>query len=238
MKQNYANPPIPKGYKYVEGSWNNGFVIERKSDQSQFVWVPVESLPESNIEAVLYNTNMYYESESMEKYGGFYISRFNISKSIEWKPQSKRGKYPWTFITFDNAKTIANSMENNQYVESHLPYNIEYDFILEWLLFTHTVSNAEIYEDSSNLGNYRKSFTRLGTISKTGSCEKWQLNGIYDLAGNIAEWADFNYWGMFHRIVRGGSCAKYGYDATLYHRKYVSPFDDLYIGFRVVLDIN
>ena len=42
--ENYANPPIPEGYKYVCGDWKNGFVIERDSDGSQFVWIPVWSL--------------------------------------------------------------------------------------------------------------------------------------------------------------------------------------------------
>mgnify|MGYP004631727155 CR=1 FL=1 len=41
---NYTNPPIPRGYEHVEGEWNTGFVIERKSDASQFVWIPVGSL--------------------------------------------------------------------------------------------------------------------------------------------------------------------------------------------------
>lgn len=41
---NYANPPIPERYKHVCGEWNNGFVIERCSDGSQFVWIPVGSL--------------------------------------------------------------------------------------------------------------------------------------------------------------------------------------------------
>ena len=42
--ENYANPPILEGYKHVCGEWNNGFVIERCSDGSQFVWIPVGSL--------------------------------------------------------------------------------------------------------------------------------------------------------------------------------------------------
>ena len=41
---NYTNPPIPEGYEHIEGKWDRGFVIERKSDTSQFVWVPVGSL--------------------------------------------------------------------------------------------------------------------------------------------------------------------------------------------------
>ena len=34
---NYKNPPILEGYKHILGEVNNGFVIERKSDGSQFV---------------------------------------------------------------------------------------------------------------------------------------------------------------------------------------------------------
>ena len=41
---NYANPPIPEGYRFVCGEWNYGFVIERCSDGSQLVWIPVGSL--------------------------------------------------------------------------------------------------------------------------------------------------------------------------------------------------
>jgi len=39
--QKYETPPILDGYKYVSGKWNNGFIIERIQDESQFVWIPV-----------------------------------------------------------------------------------------------------------------------------------------------------------------------------------------------------
>ncbi len=42
--KNYVNTPIPEGYKHVGGEWDSGYVIERSSDGSQFVWVPVGSL--------------------------------------------------------------------------------------------------------------------------------------------------------------------------------------------------
>ena len=42
--ENYANPPVLEGYKHVCGERNNGFVIERSFDGSQFVWIPVGSL--------------------------------------------------------------------------------------------------------------------------------------------------------------------------------------------------
>ena len=49
---NYDNPPILDGYKAVKNewlAWKNGFIIERISDGSQFVWVPVGYLDSNGI---------------------------------------------------------------------------------------------------------------------------------------------------------------------------------------------
>ena len=126
---NYVNPPIPEGYKHVCGEWNNGFVIERCSDGSQFVWIPVGSLDSNGTldgkhfsekfgrrnymndefsfakfsEAL--NSEMLEQIESVKKYGGFYISRYNISRSLEGKPQSVN-------IDFYDAKEIASTIED------------------------------------------------------------------------------------------------------------------------------
>lgn len=153
---NYIYPPILEGYIYVCGEWNNGFVIERCSDGSQFVWIPVGSLSSSNgtldgehfsekFGRRTYNSNEfsddgYHEAlngelleqfESVKKYGGFYISRYNISKNSEGKPQSIKGVEPWVNINFDDAKKIASTIEDNEAVKSHLTFGAEYDSVLE-----------------------------------------------------------------------------------------------------------
>ena len=113
---NYVNPPIPEGYKHVCGEWNNGFVIERCSDGSQFVWIPVGSLDSNgtldgehfsekfgrrNYMNDEFSDDEFNEAlngkqlESVKKYGGFYISRYNISKSSAGKPQSVKGVMPY-----------------------------------------------------------------------------------------------------------------------------------------------
>ena len=143
---NYANPPIPEGYKHVCGEWNNGFVIERCSDGSQFVWIPVGSLDSNGtldgehfsekFGRRNYRNNEFSDDgfnedlngelleqlESVKKYGGFYISRYNISKSSAGKPQSVKGVMPWVYINFDDAKKIASTIEDNEAVKSHLTY--------------------------------------------------------------------------------------------------------------------
>ena len=152
---NYVNPPIPERYKHVCGKWNNGFVIERCSDGSQFVWIPVGSLDSNGTldgehflekfgrrnymndefsddefnEAL--NDELLEQLESVKKYGGFYISRYNISKSSEGKPQSVKGVMPWVNISFDDAKKVASTIEDNEAVKSHLTFGAEYDSVLE-----------------------------------------------------------------------------------------------------------
>lgn len=120
---NYVNPPIPEGYKYVCGEWNNGFVIER-FDGSQFVWIPVGSLNSNGTHDGEHfsekfgrrnyrndefsddefneplNGELLKQLESVKKYGGFYISRYNISESSKGKPQSVKGAEPWIYSDF------------------------------------------------------------------------------------------------------------------------------------------
>ena len=53
---NYMNPPIPKGFHYVEGKWNTGFVIARDLDQSEFIWIPVGYLEANGTSnGIIYN---------------------------------------------------------------------------------------------------------------------------------------------------------------------------------------
>ena len=156
----YENPPIPEGYKHRCGGLNNGFVIERCSDGSQFVWIPVESLNSNgtldgehfvekfgrrNYMKDEFSDDKFHEDlngelleqfESVKKYGGFYISRYNISKSSEGKPQSVKGVMPWEILGLNYAKKIASTIEDNEAVKSHLIFGAEYDSVLEWFIKT------------------------------------------------------------------------------------------------------
>ena len=233
---NYVNPPIPEGYKHVWGEWNNGFVIERCSDGSQFVWIPVESLDSNGTldgehfsekfgrrnymndefsddefnEAL--NGELLEQLESVKKYGGFYISRYNISKSSAGKPQSVKGVMPWVNINFDDAKKIASTIEDNEAVKSHLTFGAEYDSVLEWFIKTEVRTLAEITEDSTEWGNYCNTENSPRRAVETGSREKWWANNIYDFAGNVDEWTQEQYKSSC-RVIRGGS---YGYDGCKY----------------------
>ena len=258
---NYVNPPIPEGYKHVCGEWNNGFVIERCSDGSQFVWIPVGSLDSNGTldgehfsekfgrrnymnnefsddefnEAL--NDELLEQLESVKKYGGFYISRYNISKR-EGKPQSVKGVMPWVNINFDDAKKVASTIEDNEAVKSHLTFGAEYDSVLEWFIKTGVRALAEIAEDSTEWGNHWNTENSPRKVVETGSREEWCANNIYDFAGNVDEWTQ--EWNeSSYRVIRGGGCGKYGNCYPVASRFYSNPnyyYDDT--GFRATLYIK
>ncbi|MFR2787353.1 MAG: hypothetical protein ACLTBX_00980 [Clostridia bacterium] len=225
---NYANPPIPEGYKHVCGEWNNGFVIERCSDGSQFVWIPVGSLySNGTIDGKHFsekfgrrdymhnkfsydrfnedlNSELLKQLESVKKYGGFYISRYNISKSLAGKPQSVKGVMPWVHIDFDDAKKIASTIEDNEAVKSHLTFGAEYDSVLEWFIKTEVKTLAEIAKDSTEWGNYSDTENSPRKVVETGSREEWCANNIYDFAGNVDEWTQERKESSY-RVIRGGN---------------------------------
>lgn len=281
--ENYKEPIIPEGYRHVVGEWNNGFVIERNIDHSQFVWIPVGSLPSngtidgevdgetcfseklgrrnwdiSNSDYKYYDpfTNELIEQiRSVKKYGGFYISRYNISKNNETgQMQSVRGVMPLFNTNIGDAKMWAATIENKENFKSHLPFGIEYDSVLEWLMKSGAKNRLEIVRNSNKWGNYSDTEKSPKSLQRTGSREEWSANRIYDLAGNLQEWTQevvkkserimYTSWGMARKIEvysvsRGGNYSNLGEYGNVAERK-ISDYcnNSLKIGFRVVLWIR
>ena len=259
---NYVNPPIPEGYKHICGEWNNGFVIERCSDGSQFVWVPVGSLDSNGtLDGVSftekfgrrnYRNDKFSEGgfherltnelalqlESVKKYGGFYISRYHISKSSKGKPQSVKGVMPWVDISFNQAKKVASTIEDSETVKSHLTYGAEYDSVLEWFINSNVRTCSEIAENSTNWGNYWNTKNSPRRLVETGRRKKWCTNNIYDFAGNVNEWTQEEK-GSSYRVIRGGDYCFYGNYFPVAYRYYDSP-NIFYnnTGFRATLYIK
>ena len=256
---NYVNPPIPEGYKHVCGEWNNGFVIERCSDGSQFVWIPVGSLDSNgtldgkdfsekfgrrNYMDDEFSDDEFNEAlndellESVKRYGGFYISRYNISKSSEGKPQSVKGVMPWVNINFDDAKKVASTIEDNEVVKSHLTFGAEYDSVLEWFIKTEVKTLAEIAEDSTEWGNHWNTENSPRKVVETGSREEWCANNIYDFAGNVDEWTQEKNESSY-RVIRGGNCSDSGDNFPVAYRGYDYPVGNYSdTGFRATLYIK
>ena len=260
--ENYANPPIPKGYRHILGEWNNGFTIERDSDGSQFVWIPVGSLDSNgtldgenfsekfgrrNYMKDKFSDNAFNEAlngelrkqlKSVRKYGGFYISRYNISRSKKGKLQSVKGVRPWVGINFDDVKKVASTIEDNEAVKSHLTFGAEYDSVLEWFIKTKVKTLAEIAKDSTEWGNYWDTENSPRKVVETGSREEWCANNIYDFAGNVNELTQELYQ-ISYCVIRGG-CYYDGENLCSVACRNVYNPDDVYFdtGFRATLWIK
>ena len=256
---NYTNPPIPEGWEHVEGEWNNGFVIQ-DSKGNQFVWIPVgfldangtldgtnffEKFGRRNYQDDEFSDDEFNEEmgeelhkqwESVQKYGGFYISRYNISRGKTGEAKSVKGAMPWTSINWFDAIEAAKTFGDGVSVKSHLPYGAEYDSVLEWFIKSKARTTEKIAIDSTEWGNFCRNIRNAQRkVAKTGKHEEWSTNNICDLAGNVDEWTQEQYESS-NRVVRGGNYDVFGDDYPVSYRCYHYPNNYYYdTGFRATL---
>lgn len=190
---------------------------------------------------------------SIEKYGGFYIGRYEIGKEIIDGIEtiiSKKDVLPWTNISWgenmvsigtEGAVAKSRGMYNDKYeFKSHLLYGTEWDAIMRF------IDDDSIMVNSSAKGNYinynesvdeTKKINGSGTIKETGSSEEWKLKNIYDLAGNVREWTMEAYHGeLIGRTTRGGTANMTGFEQPISNRlPNIPSHNEEGLGFRVAL---
>ena len=146
-------------------------------------------------------TEMY---ESIKKYGGFYIGRYELTGTVDG-PTVKAGTVMVLKNWYDLRKACTEIIKNNENVTSSMIYGVEWDETMNWLKNTTFAGNSgKVDYDSSSWGNYYIALGGSGKSQPTGSNEKWSANHIYDLAGNHYEWTQEAY-GTDKRVFRGGS---------------------------------
>ena len=213
------------------------------TDRNQYVWVPIEG----EFERIPWQkeglTNIYVEplrkgirhmdditiykdeiaqynkmKESAEKYGGFYIARYEaglpegktadtvLQDGVD-EPVSKKGVKVWRRIAFDSTwnevgfgvdtnngvAKVAKDTEIYSDVVRHLIYGIQWDTALKFINDAeHNVNNSSTW---GNHKNYNQSVDESkqvqgagDTYMTTGYSEYWKAKNIYDMAGNIFEW--------------------------------------------------
>lgn len=163
--------PIPKGFTYLEGSKEEGTVIEDEN-HNEFVWIPVDNLSD-------YKKNTTYledlpssitnENIDVEKYHGFYIGRYeatthdgtsNTQVNSANIPTCKKGKFVWTNISYTNSKNSAESMYTgeNSSVQSGLLTGTAWDTVCDWISdYKIVVDGVEKNISLSDTRNIRKS---------------------------------------------------------------------------------
>ena len=229
--------------KEGENKVSTGLVVRNAQDLNEFVWIPVENMgykydryaflttqPADGIDEATNSLKIKYssdselyfteaissdETESIEKYGGYYIGRYETGiegytafsetsdGTTNWTGYTggnlsiQKGKQVWNYITRDKAKEVAEGLytdaENG--VVSKLCSGYAWDTALKFI-----ETNYSTYPTNSSQGNYLDTeftYTDLDGNSQTKANgeevlvptgQTTPVNNIYDMGGNVWEW--------------------------------------------------
>ena len=190
--------------------------------------------------------------ESIRKYGGFYIGRYETGNLSSKTPVVQRMNTDISNQSWYTEYSRLQRLGKNGNVKSNMIWGCLWDETLQWLVDSGNKMYAEM-EDSTSWGNYSNSTFEYKTnisgststknaSSKTripsGSTEYSKANNIYDMAGNVWEWtlegnkyADHKYRGGVYYF--SGSVFP-----TSYRNNYVPSVSDTNVGFRAYLYIK
>ena len=180
---------------------------------------------------------------SVEKYGGFYIGRYetgdlNQEVAVVQKGNTNIASQTW-YAMYEKCKTLS---DNNNNIETGMIWGNQWDRTLMWLMEcnakdeTTGKSKEEVIRDSTSWGNYNNAtFTYTNSSGSTatkkqnssvriptGSTEYTKANNIYDLVGNVWDWT-MEAHHTDYRVFRGGGCNFNGTGGPASPRNYNFP---------------
>ena len=161
--------------------------------------------------------------ESIKKYGGFYIGRYELSNAGVQKNQRTLTSTYWY-----NLYKKCKSLNASDKVETGMIWGCQWDVTCNFIA---NKGDKKDITDSRTWGNYHNSegdakvivtengteTKKYGTKQNTGYSEYWKANNIYDLAGNCYEWTQEAY-DTVNRAGRGGYCLSNGYYSPASYR--------------------
>ena len=143
--------------------------------------------------------------ESIQKYGGFYIGRYELSNE-----GVQKGKATLTNQKWYNLYKKCTTLNASEKVESRMIWGIQFDLTCD---FISKKGERKSITDSTTWGNYKNSTgnaavmdgttQKYGSKQVTGFSEYWKANNIYDIAGNCWEWTQ-EAFSTEGRARRGG----------------------------------
>ena len=162
--------------------------------------------------------------ESVEKYGGFYIGRYetgdlNQDVAVVQKGNTNISNQTW-YTMYKKCKTLSN---NNNNVVTGMAWGNQFDRTLMWLIESGAKTKEEISRNSTSWANFKNAtfeytnssgsvVTKNSVIYEVipaGSTDYTKANNIYDLAGNVEDWT-MEARSSGYRVLRGGNCSDYG----------------------------
>ena len=148
--------------------------------------------------------------ESIRKYGGFYIGRYELSEA-----GVQKGEPSLTNTNWYNLYKKCKSLNASDKVKTGMIWGCQWDATMNWLISSGAKTSDEVNKDSSSWGNYYRTSVKAddGTteikasekkaVLNTGITTFTMANNIYDLAGNCEEWTQEGT-GTDSRAYRGG----------------------------------
>ncbi len=173
------------GYTYVLSATTNHLI------GNQFVFIPctIDNYKKTNLGSSYQNGNYdttisTVEKEQIQKYGGFYVARYeaglattipeftaaqyyngsNQIYNLSGIPQSKAESIPWSGIDWTHSQINAESMYNNDYVMSGLITGTQWDVILNTMISKAGMTTANM-TNSGTWGNYNNDSLAFGGTS-------------------------------------------------------------------------
>ena len=175
--------------------------------------------------------------DSVEKYEGFYIGRYetgNLGEEqvVVQKGNDDIGSQAW-YTMYKKCKELE---QENTNVKTGLIWGNQFDRTLVWLIESEAMTKEKVTDDSTSWGNYSNAtfqYTNSNGVTATknensstriptGSTEYTKTNNIYDLAGNVYDWT-IEAYGTKGRVKRGGDFRSLGYASASY--RYTSNSD-------------
>ena len=219
---------IPDGFtvsdKEDEQTIRSGLVVIGP-DGNEYVWIPTLVTPLAVRDFGSYfsgggslsgywddTEDSFYQEmlASVEKYGGFYMGRYETSQGANGLPVSKKvsdsepGRIWVQFSPQDTVIACRDLYADNDTVQGFFPWGINWDTTLQWLIDSGCKTEAEVARDSTGWGNYSNdTFSDGARGGYSGVWEETKANNIYDLAGNNWEWTQERY-GSGDYVMRGG----------------------------------
>ena len=174
---------------------------------------------------------------SLEKYGGFYIGRYELSLS-----GVKKGKEPLTSVNwYVLYKACKNLSADNSKAISRMIWGCQWDVTCNWIASEKEDDGITIkysITSSRKWGNYSDSLSpanvvvdgvnKYGSKQVTGYSEYWKTKNIYDFAGNCREWTQEAYR-TGNRANRGGDFSSGGNSFPASRRDYLGPDGSAYV---------
>lgn len=189
-------------------------------------------------------------AESVGKYKGFYIGRYetsNLSDTGTTYAEISRGKVlkgqtsikgaNWFRQYVSNKKIVD---KNNNKATSSMIWGCQWDQVILWMKDIDNTEKADVkyIKDSTGMGFYLTDSDSPQSPTITGSSSKYKVKNIYDMAGNVHDNTMEVREETCH-ICRGGSWDVYGYDRPASFRSsFDVKYDDLSRGSRSTLYIE